>query len=221
MEAFTYWIGVGRYLISSLLGFCLGGILFSYHLPKLLKGVDVCELSHDRNPGTVNAFHFAGVPVGILCLLCDLTKGFLPVFLAARVLDPARLWFALVICAPALGHAMAPLYHNKSGKAIAATFGALLGLLPGSFLVFLLAALYLFFSLIWVINPHERRTVATFTIFTGLSLGAAFFTGHWSFALGAALLSAVVIVKNYRDARLAVQWEPETPEPEPPVRQQN
>ncbi len=207
METVVYCIDAGRYLGCALLAFCLGGVLFSYHLPKILKRVDVCALSPDRNPGTVNAFKYAGVPVGILCLLCDLLKGFLPVFFAARFLDPLRLWFALIIAAPALGHATAPLYHDKSGKAIAVTFGALLGLLPHSFLVFLLAALYLFFSLIWVINPHERRTVAVFSLFAALSLLTAFATCRWSFALGSALLSAVVIAKNYRDAKLASRWK--------------
>ncbi len=219
MEIFLYCEGVLRYLLAALFGFCLGGVLFSYHLPKLLKGVDVRQLSPDHNPGTVNAFKFAGIPVGILCLLCDLFKGFLPVFLAMRALDFSRLWFALVLCAPALGHAMAPLYHHRGGKAIAATFGSLLGLLPVSFLVFLLAALYIFFSTIWIIRPHERRTVVTFGLFSLLSAAAAFYTGRWSFCLGAALLSAVVIARNYRDAKTR-DVSGETV-PEPTVGEQN
>lgn len=213
-----YWMDVFRYIGFALFGFCLGGVLFSYHLPKLFKGVDIRFLSGDHNPGTVNAFKYAGVPLGILCLLCDLCKGFIPVFLAAQMLDPFRLWFALIICAPALGHAVAPLYHHRGGKAIAATFGALLGLLPGSYLVLLLAALYLFFSLILVINPHERRTVVTFGLFAALAVLAAFYTQRWSFALGCALLSAVVILKNYRDAKLPL---PQAEQEEPRISQQN
>lgn len=218
MKGSAYWIDVFRYLLSALFGFCLGGVLFSYHLPKLLKGVDIRKVSTDHNPGTSNAFKYAGVPVGILSLLCDLAKGFIPVFLAMQALDPSRLWFALIICAPALGHAIAPLYHHQGGKAIAATFGALLGLLPTSFLVFLLAVLYLFFSLILVIRPHERRTVVTFVLFAGLSFLSAVCTGRWSFALGCALLSAVVILKNYRDAKIPL---PQTKQEEPQVSRQN
>lgn len=190
------------FFLYAAFGFVLGGVLFSYHLPKLLKGIDVRAVSADHNPGTVNAFHYAGVPVGVLCLLCDLAKGFVPVFLAMRVLDFYNPWFALVILAPVLGHATAPLYHGQGGKAIAASFGVLLGLLPVSFLVFLLAALYLFFSLIWVIRPHERRTVVTFCLFAAFSVLAALHTGLWSFSLGSSLLSATVIVKNLRDARI-------------------
>ncbi len=208
MENFVYFRELFRYFLWALLGFGLGGVLFSYHLPKLLKGIDVYEASADHNPGTVNAFKHAGVPVGILCLLCDLFKGFLPVFFAMRMVDFSRLWFALILCAPVLGHAAAPLYHHRGGKAIAAAFGALLGLLPVSFLVFLLAALYLFFSLILVIHPHERRTVVTFGLFSVFAVLAAFRTGHWSFTFGAVLLSAVVIAKNYRDSRLEARTKP-------------
>ena len=191
-----------RYLLHALFGFALGGVLFSYHLPKILKGVDVCAVSPDHNPGTVNAFRYGGTPVGILCLLCDLAKGFVPVFWAMRVLDPRSPWFALVIAAPALGHALAPLYHRRGGKAIAATFGALLGLVPASCLVAVLAALYLFFSLIWVIQPHERRTVVVFALFAVLAALSAAYTGRWPLAWGGVLLSATVIAKNLRDAHL-------------------
>ncbi len=216
MEGFAYWADVLRYLLCALFGFCLGGVLFSYHLPKFLKGIDIRAVSPDHNPGTVNAFKYAGLPVGVLCLLCDLFKGFLPVFLAMRSLDCQRLWFSLIICAPALGHAVAPLYHHRGGKAIAATFGALLGLLPASFLVLVLAALYIFFSVILVIRPNERRTVVTFGLFSIASVICACFTGFWSFCLGALLLSAVVITKNYKDAKLDV-----TSEEEPQVSKQH
>lgn len=200
MDLFSVLMDLFRYGGLALFGFCFGGILFSYHLPKLLKGVDICKMSADHNPGTSNAFKYAGIPVGSLCLLCDLFKGFFPVFFSLKLLDCTRLWFALVLCAPALGHAIAPLYHDKSGKAIAVTFGVLLGLLPKSYLVFLLAVLYLLFFAVLGVKPNERCTVLTFGLFSIGAVAAAFYTRGWSFALGAALLSTIVIAKNYRDA---------------------
>ena len=201
MKASLYFFSVLPYLLFAAGGFCLGGVLFSYHLPKLLKHIDICTVSADHNPGTFNAFRYAGVPVGILCLLCDLAKGFLPVFAALRMLDTSRLWFALILAAPVLGHAVAPLYHDKSGKAIAVSFGVLIGLLPESPLVLLLVGLYLFFSLVLVLNPHERRTVWTFGLLSLGAFAAVFVTGEWSFACGTVLLSLTVIAKNFYDAK--------------------
>ena len=40
--------------------------------------------------------------VGTLCLLCDVGKGFVPVFWAARQLDRTHVLFALVLAAPVL-----------------------------------------------------------------------------------------------------------------------
>ena len=201
-----------RYLLFSLFGFLLGSVLFSYHLPRLLKGVDIRALSEDHNPGAANAVKYAGIPVGMLCVFCDLFKGFLPVFLALRYTDPRSLWFALVQASPTLGHACAPLNHGRGGKAIAVTFGALLGLVPMSWLVFVLAAFYIFFSAVWAIHPNERRTVVTFSLFTAACVLGASYTGRWPFGLGGMAISAVVIHKNLRDAHLAVPHPEKQPQ---------
>lgn len=87
-------------VLFSIIGFLSGGILFSYHIPKMLKKVDVVALSPDHNPGTANAMKLCDVPVGLTCLACDLLKGYLPVWGALhwmRIEDPA---LALVMLAP-------------------------------------------------------------------------------------------------------------------------
>ncbi len=202
-------------LFFSCLGFLLGSVLFSYHLPLWLKGVDTARQSADRNPGTANAMKLAGVPTGLLCLLLDMLKGFLPVFLASRV-TPGFFFGPLmipVLAAPALGHALAPWYPFHGGKAIATAFGTLAGLLPGSLAVFALALWYLFFSLVVVIHPNERRSVVTFACFAASCLLASAWTGHWYLALGCAALACVPIRMNYRDLRRAASAEEDAPEP--------
>ncbi|EKC44419.1 protein containing ABC transporter-like domain protein, partial [human gut metagenome] len=70
-----------RELGMTVFGLLCGSILFGRVLPKWIKGIDVTEVSNDHNPGTANAMKYAGVPVGILCLLGDLLKGALPVYI--------------------------------------------------------------------------------------------------------------------------------------------
>ena len=43
------------------MGFCLGSILFAYEIPRMVKHVDIRQISEDGNPGTFNAFAAAGV----------------------------------------------------------------------------------------------------------------------------------------------------------------
>lgn len=119
-----------EYLLFILLGYFSGSVLYARLLPRLLKGVDVTRQSGDGNPGTANAIQLAGWPVGLLSLGLELAKGAVPVFLAARHLDMSQTAFALVLAAPALGHAFPFGRFTKGGKAIAVSFGCLLGLLP-------------------------------------------------------------------------------------------
>lgn len=89
-------------------GFFSGSILYSLILPKWIKGVDIVAVSDDHNPGTANAMKYAGKLVGSLCLICDLGKGFFPVWIAAQFLPVGAFSFALVMAAPVMGHAFPP-----------------------------------------------------------------------------------------------------------------
>ena len=71
-----------RCVIWTLLGFLSGSVLYSYNLPKHIRGVDVTARSADGNPGVSNVFKYAGVGLGIVCLLLDIGKGAVPVYLA-------------------------------------------------------------------------------------------------------------------------------------------
>lgn len=186
-------------LFYAILGFLSGSILFSYHLPLLLKGLNIVALSADHNPGSANAIKLAGVPVGLLCLFADMLKGFVPVWLAIRFLGPGFPLIPLVIAAPVLGHAFTPWYSFRGGKAIAVSFGVLAGLLPLYLHVWVLIFWYLFFSLIIIIHPNERRSVITFICFALTCAASAFVTGRFLVALGCILLSAGPVYKNHAD----------------------
>ena len=188
-----------EYVVFCLLGYLSGSITFGYLIPKLIKGVDVRTLSNDGNPGTANAFLYGGVFCGILVLLADLGKGALPVFLAARHLDPEEKLFALVMAAPVVGHAY-PLIDRfgKGGKAIAVSFGVLLGLYPAFLPVLLLAGVYLFFSLVLVVEPHSLRTGLTFLVWSVLGVH---FTPVSSIKYGIVLIAFVVIRKHLPEIR--------------------
>lgn len=185
------------YFLFILLGFLSGSVLYSYLLPKWLKGVDIVAQSNDKNPGTANAMKYAGTPVGFLCLLFDMLKGFLPVWLALRRVSPFCFLFSAVMAAPVLGHAFSPMMRWKGGKGIAVSFGILLAFLPDNILVFLLAGIYIVFSVVLVIHPNERRTVCVFFLFAILQL---LFPHPLPIKAGVILIANVVILKNWRDA---------------------
>lgn len=189
---------LGHQLIMIALGILCGSILFSQYLPWLLKKVDIMALSNDHNPGTANAMRHAGIPVGILCLTGDLFKGVLPIHMALRMELESGNLFSLIIAAPVLGHAYSLFHRGRGGKAIAVSFGVLIGLMPiHTEPVYALCVIYLFFSLVVRIRPHTRRTRITFLLLALSSLYMVY--AHWipwQICGGMLLISGIVVHKN-------------------------
>lgn len=176
-------------------GYLLGSIMFCRWIPKLVLHKDVCALSDDHNPGAANVFQHCGVAAGLLCLFFDLSKGFLPVRLAARTADVGMLPFAAVMMAPVLGHATAPFDHFSGGKCIATAFGVLLALLPMPTVLFL-AVPYIFFSVVWVIKPNRVRSIVAFAVFAAVACTYYTVTGLRSVGMGCGLIAGVAIVRH-------------------------
>jgi acyl phosphate:glycerol-3-phosphate acyltransferase len=115
--------------IWTLVGFLLGSIPFSLIFGRLLAKKDIRSVG-DGNPGGANAIKAGGIKVGIPAIICDIGKGFVPVFLAHR--NGLSGWEIIPVClAPILGHAISPFLMFHGGKALGATAGvwmALVGL---------------------------------------------------------------------------------------------
>lgn len=189
---------IGHQLFMIFSGLLCGSILFGRFLPVAMKKIDVTELAGDHNPGAANAIKYAGIPVGILCLIGDIFKGILPVHLAICMGLETGSLFPLIIAAPVFGHAYSLFYCGKGGKAIAVSFGVLIGLLPlNTELLALLCILYIVNSTLIRIRPHTRRTRITFACFLAAATGLMFFHRiSLKLWLGILLLSGVVICKN-------------------------
>ena len=154
-----------RALLYSAAGYISGSILFARVFGAVFKK-DILNQSRDGNPGTANDFMYGGFFCGVLTLLFELLKGFIPVFLYLRKTPLLfnSLGLAFVLAAPVLGHAFPIFYRFSGGKGIAVSFGCLLGLLPAVTPVSVLAFTFLFFSLVLKIEPHYHRTFLTYAL---------------------------------------------------------
>ncbi len=141
-------------------GYLSGGVLFSYLIPKVLLNKDVRDFNEDKNPGAANAFRACGLLIGLLCVLLDVIKAAIPVKLAITVggLDGMALIPAAI--APVLGHAFPPFFRLHGGKAIAASFGVLLGLFPDyKVIVLWAAAILIMLPFLW--RNHAKLIMAS------------------------------------------------------------
>lgn len=148
-----------------LLGYLSGSVLYARIFAHVFGKDEMIENSRDKNPGTANAFMYGGFWCGLLTLICDIGKGFVPVFLFMRTVGSMRAGVfatSLVLAAPVIGHVFPLFYGFKGGKGIAATFGSLLGLFPALKPALILAVFFIFFSLILRVSPHFYRTLVAY-----------------------------------------------------------
>lgn len=122
--------------------FLLGAIPFGY-LAGRMRGVDLRQHG-SGNIGATNVLRVLGVVPGILVLLLDVLKGYVPVLLAHRLALDAWGTMAAGLLA-ILGHTFSPFLRFRGGKGIATSLGVLLGLSPpvagASLLTFLVVVL--------------------------------------------------------------------------------
>ena len=95
-----------------------------------------------NNPGATNVRRIAGNKVAALVLLCDLLKGFLPVFLA-NILELSLFEIALIGLGVFLGHIYPVFFDFKGGKGVATYIGILMGIAPSVGLAFILIWLFI------------------------------------------------------------------------------
>ncbi len=196
-------------IVYVIAGYLVGSILFASLFTKWIRGIDLTKESKDGNPGTANAFMQGGFVCGVLALVCDLGKGFAPVYFYMR--EPAAhlgISLVLVMMAPVLGHAYSIYHHFDGGKCIAVSFGVLLGLVPDMAPVLLLAFFYILFSILRI-RPHSRRT---FAAFIASSVASFFCLKEKMIVAAMCMMSFVVLHKHAVQERRQIVGEMEQEE---------
>ena len=114
-------------IIVVIFSYLLGSIPTGY-IVGALAGVDIRKVG-SGNVGATNVARVVGKKRGLLTLIADVTKGFLPVFVAGR-LGLSHTAVALVAIAAFLGHLYPLFLKFRGGKGVATALGVLLALAP-------------------------------------------------------------------------------------------
>lgn len=116
-------------LLAIIIAYLLGAIPFGFLLVKLTRGTDVRE-SGSGNIGATNVLRTTGRAAGVATLALDIAKGFVAVWLAAKLTDDAPEWTSLAALAVMAGHAFPVFLKFQGGKAVATFIGAFAYLTP-------------------------------------------------------------------------------------------
>ena len=181
--------------VLPLIAFIIAATPFGLILGQKLRGIDIREHG-SGNIGTTNVFRVLGKKPGIVCLILDILKGYLPVLLALNLLQfgertpvpevgflaafretlPAsqQLFVQVIHVTTALfailGHNYSPWLKFKGGKGIATSLGVLLALMPAGAVILVLT-----FVIVFLIS----RYVSLASIISAASLPLLTLWGSW------------------------------------------
>ena len=196
-----------RTALYVLFGYLSGSVLYARVSARLLHIEEALSRAEDQNPGTFNAFALGGFRCGVMTLLGDLVKGFLPVFFyCQRPFSPA--WpLALVLAAPVVGHVLPVFFHFHGGKGIATSFGVLMGLFPELRPVMALAAVFILFAAVIRVTPNFACTMVTYLVTTAVMWMLPVPPGvHLGFTIIAAVICMRLHVSREAREKARVKW---------------
>ena len=185
-----------KFVILIIGAYLLGSIPFGLIIAKT-HGKDLRSIG-SGNIGATNLSRALGRKWAYLCFLLDVTKGLVPMLVAAGFISSppavAELFFALAAgCAAVLGHIF-PIYIKfRGGKGVSTSFGVALGLWP------YYTTCSLFALGVWAVTVLIWRYVSLASIAASVAFPLALvlvivLTPGWNFAnLWPLLIAAVAI----------------------------
>ena len=134
-------------VVYLVLSYLCGAIPFGYIIAKLFKNIDIRTIG-SGNTGATNVYRSVSKPLGILTLILDLLKGFLPVY-CVMFLNPDFQWMTISVAfVTIIGHTFTIFLKFKGGKGVATACGAFLAINPLAVLVCFIVFV-IFFCLIF------------------------------------------------------------------------
>ena len=118
------------------LGYVMGALPNGVWLGKYFKNIDIREHG-SKNSGATNAYRVLGPRYGIMVLIADALKGFLPPFLASRFGVSGNILLVIGVLA-IVGHSLSFFLNFKGGKGVATSLGVFLFLIPNVTLALLI-----------------------------------------------------------------------------------
>ncbi len=159
-------------VLLALAAFLLAAVPFSVIIGRLALRKDITRYG-DGNPGAANVFRAGGGKLGILAVLLDVVKGIPFVFISHALFGLPILSTVFVAVCAVLGHAFSPFLRWHGGKAVAVTFGVMLGLpqqdVLFTFIIFILISFFLIDIDAWKIILGTAGTLGYLLITKGAS----------------------------------------------------
>ncbi len=129
------------FIFAAIITYFCGSLPSGVWLGKKFKNIDIREHG-SKNSGATNAYRVLGAKYGIIVMVLDALKGFLPLLFANKVLGINGIGIVILGFIAILGHTLSCFLNFKGGKGVATSLGVFLFLFPaGIFSAFIIFAL--------------------------------------------------------------------------------
>ena len=113
-----------KFALIILLSYLLGSIPWALVIGKVFYGKDI-RLEGSGNLGGTNAGRVLGKKAGVSVIVLDALKGLIAMLIANMIAPETIIYAGLACC---IGHCFPVFANFKGGKAVATSFGYLLGI---------------------------------------------------------------------------------------------
>lgn len=128
---------MSEFLITAVIAYLFGSLPSGVWIGKIVKNIDIREYG-SNNSGATNAYRVLGPKCGIMVLIADALKGYLPLYIAQEVFGQSGNELIGLGLVAILGHTLSMFLNFKGGKGVATSLGVFLYLFPlGIICVFL------------------------------------------------------------------------------------
>ena len=182
--------------------YLLGAFPTGFVIYKLKTGGDIRNQG-SGNVGGTNVTRTVGTSFGIITIIADIIKGFLPI-LAVYFLYPEDLiLLAAVVAAVILGHDYPVFLRFKGGKGISSSFGVIIGLCSFPFTnnaVWLRILPAIIILIVWLIIFFTLRIVSIASLSAAVAVPLSFYFTRYPLPIViAAILLFVLTFIAHRD----------------------
>lgn len=117
-----------NFILFIIIAYFCGSIPSGVWLGRKIKGIDIREHG-SKNSGATNAYRVLGAKYGIMVLILDALKGYIPLLIAHKFgISGGELVFLGLVAI--LGHTFSCFLNFNGGKGVATSLGVFLYLIP-------------------------------------------------------------------------------------------
>jgi acyl phosphate:glycerol-3-phosphate acyltransferase len=189
-------------ILIVIITYLFGSIPTAYLLYKVKKGDDIRKYG-SGNVGGTNVIRTLGTRWGLFIIIIDMLKGFLPVLAVYLIYPNDFILLATVVIAVVLGHVFPVFIKFRGGKAIATTYGTIIGISALPFIsepAWLRTLPMILVLGVWGLIFIIVRIVSVGSLIAATSIPVCFyFTGYPLAVVIAGIICALLIFITHRE----------------------